>query len=154
MLFLALVAAIAPPSSPLPRQWASLSRAGALSRVSETIDIATGDAQRSPVFRYRLRLTVARPNGTVAISWIDSAACPAVRPVIAGMRDIPMPRPAPYGVGDEQRFIVLDGASYSLTTPSNDPSGTLTITSNIGSSLAKWVDASFAALAPCWRAEP
>jgi hypothetical protein len=135
----------------LPRQWAQFSRSGALSHVSETVDIATADRGNSRAFRYTLRLTRARLGAEPTVTWADSASCPAVQPVIAGMRDIRMPTPAPYGVpGGEAMTLTLDGARYTLAAPSSDNMGRLTISSNIGSPLAAWVDAALQQLAPCW----
>lgn len=134
----------------LPRQWGQFSRSGALSHVSETVDIATAARGNSPDFRYTLRFTKIRLGKTVTIAWADSANCPAVRTVIASMRDIKMPTPAPPGVSGEAITITLDGAGYSLSAPSSDNMGRLTIRSNIGSPLAAWIDASLQQLEPCW----
>ena len=100
--------------SDLPRQWAQVSRSGALSHVSETVDIATDD-------------------------------------LIVTMRTIQMPSPAPYGLPAESAAITLNGTGYSLTAPSSDNMGKLTISSNIGSPLASWVDTSLKQLGSCWR---
>lgn len=147
LMFALLQSAVQPD---LPRQWGQFSRSGALSHVSETVDIATADRGNSPEFRYTLRLSKAKLGGSPAIAWADSANCPAVRSVIASMRDIKMPTPAPPGVPGEAITITVDGAGYSLTAPSSDSMGKLTIRSNIGSPLAAWVDASLQQLAPCW----
>ncbi len=66
-----------------------------------------------------------------------------------------MPRPAPYGVEAEAPTIILDGAFYELKAPSTFSNGQMTISSNVGSPLAKWVNGAFAGLATCWsRVEP
>lgn len=134
----------------LPRQWARFSRSGALSHVSETIDIATGDRVGKAEFRYVLRFTKRAHGAEPEIAWADSATCPAVRSVMTAMRDIAMPSPAPYGLADEAMTITVDGVGYSLTAPSSDNMGNLTISSNVGSPLASWVDASFKQLEACW----
>jgi hypothetical protein len=134
----------------LPRQWAQFSRSGALSHVSETVDVATGDKGTNPDFRYILRLTKRSLGADPQIAWADSATCPAVRSVIAGMRNIRMPSAAPYGLPGETRSITLDGTLSSLTAPSSDNMGKLTISSNIGSPLASWIGASLKQLEPCW----
>lgn len=136
----------------LPHQWAQFSRYVDLRHTRETVDIATDPRQRGKEFRYRLRYT-KRPRGKEPeIKWADSATCPSVRSVIANMRDIKMPSPAPYGVPDQSTTIILHGAIYSLTAPSSDNMGKLTISSNVGSSLASWVNASLKQLDPCWTA--
>jgi len=159
MLPLLLMMADVPAQAPLPRQWGQFSRARSLNRVKETVDIASGDSPRGGPFAYRLRLTRQVPthhgrDRATQVQWADSATCPAIRPAMAAMVGITMPRPAPNGVPGEQTTIVLDGAIYTLNVPSSDPAGEMTITANIGSSLAAWVDQSLEALAPCWRATP
>ncbi|MGK6318050.1 hypothetical protein [Sphingomonas sp. DT-204] len=134
----------------LPRRWAQFSRSGALSHVRETVEIATGDRGDKAEFRYKLRFTKRSLRGKPEIKWADSATCPAVRSVIIGMRNIKMPSPAPYGLPDQSMSITLDGIGYSLTAPSSDNMGNLTISSNTGSPLAAWVDASFKQLETCW----
>ena len=134
----------------LPRQWAQFSRSGALSHVSETVDIATGDNGNSADFRYILRFTKRSLRGDPQIAWADSATCPAVRSVMVSMRNIRMPSPTPYGLPGQAMTITLDGTGYSLTAPSSDNMGKLTISSNIGSPLASWVDASLKQLESCW----
>lgn len=146
---LALLADASPP--PLPRQWAQFTRSGALNHVTETVDIATGDNGGGATFRYKLRLTRQAISSAPVTMYADSATCPAIPSIIASMQNIKMPSPAPYGVrGGGLIVMMLDGAGYSLTAPSSDVMGSLTISSNIGSPLATWVDASIADLASCW----
>ncbi|WP_375509253.1 hypothetical protein, partial [uncultured Caballeronia sp.] len=58
------------------------------------------------------------------------------------MADIKMPSPAPYGVLGSSDIITSDGTDYSLTAPSSDNMGNITVTSNEGSPLAAWIDSS------------
>jgi hypothetical protein len=44
----------------------------------------------------------------------------------------------------------MDGTGYSLRAPTGFANGTLTITSNVGSPLAAWIDGAFRTLEPCW----
>lgn len=148
MFSIVLAAAVA--QTPLPRQWAQFSRSGALSRVSETVDIATGEGKGTAQFPYKLRLTRSSPEGKIEIKWAESTTCPTVRSVIASMHDIAMPLPAPYGVPGESTEIIVDGAGYFLTAPSSYIMGKMTLTSNVGSPLAKWIDTALEQLAPCW----
>jgi hypothetical protein len=156
MLLLVLANGAGQPDLPdlpnLPRQWAQFSRAGALSHVSETVDIATGDTAGSRTFRYTLRFTRRRGDGKPEISWADSATCPAIQAVIADMPNIKMPSPAPYGLPDQPLTITVDGTLYALSAPSSDNMGRLSISSNIGSPLAAWIDSAFPKLEPCWQA--
>lgn len=149
-IFLAFMSAT--PQSELPRQWAQFSRAGQLNHITETIEVATGDRGQDNAFRYILRRTKRTLNGDSQIAWADSATCPEVRSVIASMRDIPVPSLAPYGLPGEARSITMDGTLYSLAAPSSDNMGKIAISSNVGSPLASWVDASLEQLASCWTA--
>ncbi len=135
----------------LPRQWAQFSRSGSLNHVSEIIDIATGDRGKDAEFRYILRRTKNSLKAEPEVAWADSATCPAVRSVIASMRKIQVPSPAPYGLENQSAAITLDGTGYSLTAPSSDNMGRLTISSNIGTPLAAWVDTSLKQLETCWK---
>jgi hypothetical protein len=151
MLTLLLVLATAAAQPDLPRQWAQFSRAGALSHVRETVDIATGNRSGSKEFPYTLRFTIRRLDGIPEISWADSTTCPAIPALMADMPNIKMPSPAPYGLPDQPLMITVDGATYTLSAPSSDSMGRLTISSNVGSPLAAWVDAAFVKLKPCWK---
>jgi hypothetical protein len=145
-----LILANAAAHVPLPMQWAQFSRSGALSHISEIVDVATGSRTKSTAFPYRLRFTKYSFKGAYEIKWADSSTCPAVRSVIDSMRNIKMPSPAPYGITDGDIIVTADGAEYKLTAPSSDVSGELTIRSNVGSPLAAWIDNSFKQLASCW----
>lgn len=149
LAILALLAATAD-QAPLPMQWAQFSRSPALRGVSETVDVATGN-RVSNEFPYRLRLTIYPKQGEPTVKWTNSAACPAARVVVASMTSIKMPSPAPYGVPGGSQSITVDGTQYSLTAPSSDNMGKITISSNVDSPLAAWIDASLKQLAPCWK---
>jgi hypothetical protein len=137
----------------LPRQWAHFSRSVSLKHVDETVDIATGDMAGGADFRYILRLTTRSLGADPKVAWADSATCPAVRTVISTMRSIRMPSPAPYDWSDRSKAITLDGTRYSLTAPSSDDMGKLTIMATGDSALESWVNDSLKALAPCWRSK-
>ena len=150
MLSVLILLSAAVAGTPLPMQWAQFSRSPALRGVSETVDVATGNRTGND-FSYKLRLTIYARQGEPSVKWTDSAACPAARAVIASMTSIKMPTPAPYGVPGGSQFITVDGTQYFLTAPSSDNMGTMTISSNVGSPLAAWVDSSLKQLAPCWK---
>ena len=147
MLVLLLALANSAVQPELPRQWAQFSRSG---HGRETVDIATGDRVKKADFRYTLRLTKRSLGADPETAWADSATCPAVQSVIVSMRNIQMPSPAPHGRWSDSMPITLDGTLYSLTAPSSDNMGELTISSNVGSPLASWIDASFKHLESCW----
>lgn len=150
MLLMLLVFLDTAAQAPLPTQWAQFRRSGALSHISETVDIATGDRKGDPEFPYRLRYTRSSLQGAPEIKWADSATCPAIRTIVMSMRSIKMPSPAPYGVPDQSMTLTLDGTLYSFAAPSSDNMGKVTISSNVGSPVAAWIDASLKQLAPCW----
>lgn len=152
MLLIALAAAAV--HVPLPSQWAQFSRSGVLSHSTETVDIAAGNQTGPTRPGYLLRYTRSMPGQETEIKWANSGDCPTIRTVIVSMQDIAMPSPAPYGAPGQSVEIILDGAEYLLTAPSSYSNGRLTITSNVGSALATWVDSSLKQLAPCWKKEP
>ncbi len=143
-----LLAAMA--AQPVPTGWAAFARAGALSHVKERVEIDSLPRSTGSTLEYRMtyvRQTIDRREHFVA----TSIGCPAVRSVIASMRDLRMPHPAPYGIAGDSPEIVLDGTTYELEAPTDAAGGRTVINSNIGSSLADWVDGAFRALEPCWK---
>lgn len=78
-------------------------------------------------------------------AWIDSEICPRVREILSSMEAIQMPRLAPIG----DALPVDDGIYYSLSAPTTFSNGMVTISSNVGSPLATWVDHAITVLAPC-----
>jgi hypothetical protein len=136
------------PSMAAP-EFATFSKSASLIYITETARISliqptTAAGRRS----YGIRYTWQRQfPATTKTKWIDSAECPVIDEVIASMNGLEMPHPTPYGVGIPPP-IVVDGTTYSLT-PSSYSNGQLTISSNIGSPLAAWIDDAFAKIASC-----
>ena len=140
---LALSAAMTDPGG----QWATLSKSPALRRTRTTVDIGTlGFNQPKQQLEYWLRRTVAQ-GGVEQVSWADSQTCTPVRPVIKALQGVAVPRLQIPGYSNESE-IVLDGVGYSLKAPSTH--GTISFDTNVGSSLAQWIEASLTALEPCW----
>ncbi|WP_420143557.1 hypothetical protein [Sphingobium sp.] len=144
------LAAAATAQPHMPHIWGEFGRSGALSRQSELVEIATGGKRRGTAFHYRLRLTIKDGNEVVGMKWADSSWCPAVQTVVHDMLNVTMPFPEPSGSPDASRVMVVDSASYHLKSPTNWPMGDITITSNVGSPLAKRVDGALKQLASCW----
>lgn len=142
-----LLLALAAQSSAL--DWAEFSRAGALSHVREMVEVRTARSEAPNRMEYELIYT-RESLQTKEIFSTTSVACPAVRTVIVSMRALPMPRPAPYGVEGDSGELVLDGTTYTLSVPTDFTAGRMTISSNVDSPLAIWVDGAFTALKPCW----
>lgn len=145
LLLLSIVAATAPIN--LGPAWATISRRPALERVKTNVEIGTlGVDRERGQLDFWLRRTVTK-SGKDDISWADSRTCAAVRPAIARMRDLPVPKFAPPGFS-EGPPLVLDGVAYSLRTYSDE--GELTAVTNVETPLAQWVEESFKALNSCW----
>ena len=134
--------------------WAEFSRAGALSRTSETVEIATQHPAGSRPLEYAMRYTTKNLRSGEKTQFAESASCPAVANVVYSMKYIKAPDLAPYGAPGVSNIITVDGVAYSLSAPSSDSMGRMTISSNVGSPLAKWIDDSRKTLAPCWHDAP
>lgn len=160
MILLALAAAssgaagVGAVQPPLPHIWAEFGREGALSRVAEIVEIATDSRLGMKPFPYTLRFTRKSGGDIMETRWTDARKCPVVQKVIHGMRDVPMPFPAPYGSPDVSLRVAMDGTGYYLKSPSSYSMGTITLTSNVNTPLSKWVDAAFRQLAACWTDDP
>ena len=150
-----VVAGIATATPGLGQAWAEMSRRPALRRFAERVEIGTlGYDRERRMLHYWLRREVDQ-GGRKSVTWADSRDCTAVRPLLSSMRQIALPRPAPYGF-DEGGEITLDGVGYMLRTPARFglAEGEITIRSNVNTPLAEWVEASMLALADCWTGTP
>jgi hypothetical protein len=134
--------------TPLLREWGHFARSGTLSHLDEQVSIAN-DSTENNQFEFKLRYTRTSLNDK-EILWANSRTCPAIKPLLRSMRDIQMPKPQPFGIDDMDAEITLDGAGYVLDVPSNFANGRLTISSNVGSPLATWIDGALKALDRCW----
>ena len=140
-------------ASPAPFEaWAEFSKNPALHQGFESVQVGTLGSDRGRL-HYWLRRTV-KDGDKETITWSDSLSCATVRPVLAAMRNLPAPRPAPYGF-DQRGDITLDGVGYMLRTPARFGPHTadLTIRSNVNTPLAQWIETSLTALAPCWSSK-
>jgi hypothetical protein len=137
------------------RAWGSFSRSPALARRREHVDMVVDgqDGGNARPLQYKLRLVTTDPNGRDVL-WANSHTCPAVRTVIASLRDLQPSRPMPPGFDTGDLIVMADGTGYALDVPVTDRVSASRITwrSNIGTPLAKWVDDALAALEPCWSA--
>ncbi|GAA0296848.1 hypothetical protein GCM10009087_03300 [Sphingomonas oligophenolica] len=150
MLIVALaLEAVQPP--PADNGWARFSAHQARSRIA--VDVAIGttrSASGKPV--YWVRRTTKRPGQWAEVSRTDSVRCPAVLTMLRSMRDLPAPRPAPPLLDNADIVVTADGTGYELHAPAAYPGkgeGEMTLSSNIGTPLADWVERSLAALRPC-----
>ena len=82
----------------------------------------------------------------------SSASCPAVQAVIESLARLRPDAFAPPPLNPPPGYVLVDGIGYSLSAPSTDrlERSTITWASNVGTGLARWVDASLSSLEPCW----
>lgn len=150
-MFLALAAAQAAIPFELGPAWGEISRRPALRRVSDKVEIGTvGRDPRTKKLRYWLRHTRTE-GGSQRVRWANSANCPAVQTMLESVQELAVPKPAPPGLS-EITSITLDGIGYSLRIPATFGGryADMTVTSNIGTPLAYWVDDSLKRLEVCW----
>jgi hypothetical protein len=154
MLLLFLTASAASTSTPPDCGLISFSRQPALARTSEEVCIARyNDGQG---VNYRLRQVSTDRLRRVTVAWATTKACPAVLPYLEAMEQLPMPVPDLPWFGNEPQEMTLDGAGYRLSTRAlySGKMSEVVVQSNVDTPLARWIDQTLAALAPCWRGMP
>lgn len=151
MFWLLLAAAQATPPVPAFYPWGRFSRAPALTGVAETVEIAT-DGRDGDGLQYKLRLVRQDRRGNTETLWTNGRTCRAVRPMLASLPALPMPRVAPPGFESGRLEVVVDGVGYGLHMPAalGRGYGSVDMASNVDTPLAAWVDGALATLAPCW----
>ena len=150
-MLIAALALLASQPVPADDGWARFSAHHALSRVSIEVAIGTMRSDKGAVI-YWVRRTTKRPGQWAEISRTDSARCPAILAMLRSMRTLPAPRPAPPLPGNTDIIVTADGTRYELHAPAAYPGmseGAMTLSSNVGTPLADWVERSLAALGPC-----
>ncbi|HEX5238424.1 MAG TPA: hypothetical protein VFW39_08180 [Sphingomicrobium sp.] len=141
--------AVAPVPFELGPAWAEFSREPAGRSTKTEIEVGTlgyDHARGQLDFWFRRTVTSGIKNEET-VTWTDTRTCSAARPLLASIRDIPVPKFAPVG-SSKGPPVMLDGVSYSLRTYSNQ--GLLTEQTNVGTPLATWVDAAVGILSQCW----
>lgn len=145
----AVFVSLAPIPVELGPAWASFTRAPANRLMRTEVDVGTlgfDSARNRPNFWLR-RTIVRGVQHKEEVTWTDTESCAPARPLIASMRDIPVPKLAPVG-SSKGPPIVLDGIAYSLRTDSDQ--GKLTMDTNIGTPLAGWIENALKVLDSCW----
>lgn len=139
--------------APLPVElgpaWAQFSRAPAGRLIRTEVEIGTlgyDSTRKRPDFWLR-RTVVRGVEHKEEVTWADTRTCAAARPLVASMRQIPVPKFAPIGSSDGPP-VIIDGIAYSLRTYSDE--GTLTAETNLGTPLATWVEGALKVLDSCW----
>lgn len=139
--------------TPIPPQlepsWAEFSRSPTAPITKTKVEVGTlGFDQGRQQLDFWLRRTVKTGvQQREEVTWADTRTCASARPLLASMRDIPVPRFAPVGSSGTPP-ITLDGVSYALRTYSDH--GMLTAETNVGTPVAAWVDGALIALEGCW----
>ena len=147
---LLLLAAGANLPGALGEPWAVFSRAPALRPDATKVEVGTlGYDRARKQLDFWLRRTITGLGGTQRVTWTSTRACPAARPVLASMRNIPVPKFAPIG-SSAGPPLVLDGVGYVLSTYSDE--GKLTAATNVNTPLALWIEAALKRLDSCWSA--
>lgn len=101
---------------------------------------------------YWFRKTV-RERSTELVTWTDTRHCPAARAALESLATIEPPPVSVPGYGPRApASSVQDGAAYALEAATGAPysDGRVTITSNVGTPLARWIDTTLAATEACW----
>jgi len=146
---LAVLLGLSPVPVELGSAWAEFRRAPATHLTKTKIEIGTigYDRNRGHLDFWLRRTVVSGVKQKEEVTWADTRTCVIARPLIASMRDIPVPKFAPIG-SSEGPPIVLDGVGYSLRTYSDQ--GTLTAETNVDTPLASWIEGALEALGSCW----
>lgn len=126
-----------------------------LRQVTTQVDVGFLATKSSPK-HYWFRKTVKPDNGQVVeVRWADTRTCAAGRSVLEDLAKMEPPRPHIWGLdGDDDIIVTADGITYRLDTETTLPNGRMTVRTNIGTPLARWMDAAFAKLEGCWTATP
>ena len=148
-LIIAALVAVSPIPSELGPAWAVFSQAPALRHTTTKVEVGTlGYDKGRGQLDFWLRRTVSKPLGAGEdVTWADTRSCAGARPLLASIRDIPVPKFAPIGSSGGAP-VTVDGISYSLRTYSDE--GHLTAETNIGTPLANWVEGALKTLSGCW----
>lgn len=160
MLVALLLQAAVADAAPFERDaWGRFDRAVALRHTREEVAVARdGRDPTTGVDHFRFRLVTRDSGGGSTTRWTTTRTCPAARVVVARFAAVPMPRPDPPAMKPGDIVLLMDGIGYSVTLPVGYGNGSIpdpaTFRSNLGTPLSAWVEASFAALRPCWPDAP
>lgn len=122
----------------------------ALSRRSRRIDVVARSVPDHGI-RFLFRRT---GSDNTPDDWATGETCPAAIDRLEALARVALPAPEIPGVGPRPTRIIVDGATYTVDVHAVHPDGQggdLRVTSNVGSPIARWVDALALALEPCWQ---
>ena len=131
----------------------TFSRSPALRRAYEEVGICNDPTSTPTERHYWFRRTTTNPE---RISYASTRTCPAARAQLGALEALTLPAPDVPGLGNDLQVITLDGAGYRLRAMGlyGQHGADITVGSNIGTPLARWIDGTLAALAPCWWERP
>jgi hypothetical protein len=128
-----------------------------LRRVTTRVDVGLLAGGRGTK-DYWFRKTVQPDGGEIAETlWAVTLSCPGGRSVLEELAALEGPRPHVYGLdGRDDIVMMADGVTYRLDAQSAPPfdNGRITLRTNRGTPLARWVEAALSSLAGCWKQEP
>jgi len=128
-----------------------------LRRVTTQVDVGVLTSRTGPK-HYWFRKTVQPDNGQVVETlWADTRTCAGGRAALEELAMLETPRPQVYGLdGRDDVMVTTDGVTYRLETETAPPfqNGQVRLQTNVGTPLARWVEAAFAKLNGCWTAVP
>ena len=147
-MLIATLALLAVQAQPADDGWARFSAHHYLPHVDIDVAIGTTRSDKGDV-TYWVRRSTRRPRQWVEVSSTDSVRCPAILEMVRSMRDLPVPRPAPPLQDSTDIVVTADGTGYELHAPIASPGMDVTLSSNVGTPLADWVEGSLTALGQC-----
>jgi hypothetical protein len=125
-----------------------------LRRVTTEVSVTIVPNGKRP--EYLFRKTIRPDGGAIAeTQWADSRTCEGARAMLAEVHSLPAARPHLFGIEPtEDLILVADGTTYRLESEASPPYGTgrISLSSNRGTPLAKWVEGAFSVLTSCWKA--
>ena len=157
----ALIVAASEPTGADPG-WAQVSAWHALSQLTVEMSIGTLEGEAGPQV-YWVRRTLSGPNRQTATITTDTRRCAGILPVLKALNTLPTPRidtPLRETVdkgGVTNVTVIADGVGYSLHVPADygrRAGDGLTITSNVDTPLADWVERLQTAVRACVPEKP
>ncbi len=128
----------------------SFSRHAALARTSEEVCVR----RAGKAGEYALRRTSTNARGVSVDTSTSTGKCPQVLARLQALEELSLPQIDLPAFGKEVEMFTLDGAGYQLIAPAlyDGAMSNLMVRSNVGTPLARWIDQTLTALAPCWVA--
>lgn len=155
LLALAAIAAIAEPVS-AQEPLVTFEKSPALDLEGVKVEVSILRPPNSGPLQYAFKQTIVGRNGEKRGQpyYTDTLYCPQALRALQQLSDLPGPQPGLVGLEkNPPKEIIVDGTGYRLSVATALPylQGHMTLSSNIGTPLAQWVDEALKTLEPCWR---